>query len=68
MDVTSSIGRDKVLGKPRPGKEVRRTLTLRGAMLVVVIPHEYMGQGKMMYIRKTDKCWALELDEDRNRR
>ena len=35
IEVELSIGRDKVDGKPRPGNEVKKTLTIRGAILII---------------------------------
>lgn len=35
IEVELSIGRDKVDGKPRPGNEVSKMLTIRGAILII---------------------------------
>lgn len=35
IEVELSIGRDKVDGKPRPGKEVKKTLIIREAISII---------------------------------
>ncbi len=36
IEVELSIGRDKVDGRPRPGNEVKKTLMIRGAILITL--------------------------------
>jgi hypothetical protein len=37
MGAEAATGRDRVAGKPRPGKDVRRTLTVREAIVHKVV-------------------------------